>query len=80
MEKIEHRGPGTLALTFDTGGAAVTLSYDDTPMPAVRPVQPGDRRTNMTYDTAGPHPGPVAASPPPPEPDGDEPIVVINPS
>ena len=53
----------------------MTFTYD-TSTPVARPVEPCDVRTNMTYDTAGPHPRPVAASPPPPEPDGDEPIVV----
>jgi hypothetical protein len=53
----------------------VKLDYD-TSTPILCPAQPSDRRTNMIYDTAGSHPKPVAASPPPPEPDSDEPIVV----
>jgi hypothetical protein len=52
----------------------MTPGYD-TSTPAVHPVQPCEVRTNMTYD-AGPHPTRSPASPPPPEPDGNEPIVV----
>jgi hypothetical protein len=56
----------------------VTPEYDASPRPLS--VDPIGRRTNMTYDTAGPHPKPAAASPPSPEPDGDAPIVVVKPS
>jgi hypothetical protein len=51
----------------------VTPAYDTSQDPRI--VQPSDRRTNMTYDP-GPHTAPATANPPPPEPDGDEPIVV----
>jgi hypothetical protein len=75
IQEIGDREAGTLARGFHIGGVAVTHGYD-TSTPVLLPAQPSDRRTNMTYDTAGRHTGPVAASPPPPEPDGDEPIVV----
>jgi hypothetical protein len=52
----------------------VTPEYDTSP-PLLLPAQPCEVRANMTYD-AGPHPAPAATSPTPPEPQGDDPIVV----
>jgi hypothetical protein len=58
----------------------VTFTYDASTT-TVRPVDAISQSTNMTYDTAGPHPRPVELNPPTPdEPEGYQPIVVIKPS
>jgi hypothetical protein len=54
----------------------VTFTYDASTT-TVRSVDAISQPTNMTYDTAGPHPRPVELNPPTPdEPDGDQPVVV----